>query len=48
VLDDIGADGRREVEREVERLQAWLAGTVVIPRFPTPLYEQLRGRHRMP
>jgi hypothetical protein len=42
LLDDIGADGRRAVEREVERLQTWLAGAVVIPRFPTPLYEDLR------
>jgi Winged helix DNA-binding domain len=43
LLDDVGADGRRAVEREAERLQTWLAGTVVIPRFPTPLYEQLRA-----
>jgi Winged helix DNA-binding domain len=42
VIDDIGADGRRAVEREVERLWTWLAGAVVTPRFPTPLYRQLR------
>jgi hypothetical protein len=42
LLDDIGADGRRAVERKVERLQTWLAGAIVIPRFPTPLYEELR------
>jgi hypothetical protein len=43
VLEDIGADGRRAVERQVDRLQAWLDGTVVVARFPTPLYEELRG-----
>ncbi|HMG27316.1 MAG TPA: winged helix DNA-binding domain-containing protein [Acidimicrobiia bacterium] len=42
VLDDIGVDGRRAVEREAERLRAWLDGTVVVARFPTPLHEQLR------
>jgi Winged helix DNA-binding domain len=42
VLEDIGADGRRAVGREVERLERWLAGKVVTPRFATPLYEQLR------
>ena len=43
LLDDVGADGRRAVEREVERLQTWLAGAVAVPRFPTPLYDQLRA-----
>jgi hypothetical protein len=43
LLDDVGADGRRAVERQVERLQTWLAGAVAVPRFPTPLYDQLRG-----
>ncbi len=42
-LDDIGADGRRAVEQQVERLQAWLAGAVVLPRFPTPVHRGLRG-----
>ena len=42
VLEDIGADGRRAVAREVARLQAWLDGTVVVARFPTPLYAELR------
>jgi hypothetical protein len=41
-LEDIGRDGRRAVERQVERLQAWLAGSVVLPRFPTPLFQELR------
>lgn len=41
-LDDVGRDGQRAVEREIERLDAWLAGAVVLPRFPTPLYQELR------
>jgi len=43
VLEDIGADARRAVEREVERLERWLDGTVVVARFPTPLYQELRA-----
>src|SRR5262245_32339609 len=43
VLEDIGADGRRAVEQEVERLERWLDGTVVVARFPTPLYQELRA-----
>jgi hypothetical protein len=43
ILDDIGADGLRAIEREVERLQTWLAGAVVTPRFPTPLDKELRS-----
>jgi hypothetical protein len=41
-LEDIGRDGQRAVERQIERLQAWLAGAVVLPRFPTPLFQELR------
>jgi hypothetical protein len=43
LLDDIGADGRRAVEGEAARLQAWLAGAIVVARFPTPLHQELRG-----
>jgi Winged helix DNA-binding domain len=43
LLDDIGADGRRAVEREVARLRKWLAGAVVVPRFATPLFDELRA-----
>ena len=42
LLHDLGADGRRAVEQAVERLQAWLDGTVVAARFPTPVHEALR------
>jgi Winged helix DNA-binding domain len=41
-LEDIGRDGRSAVERQVERLQAWLARSIVLPRFPTPLFQELR------
>jgi Winged helix DNA-binding domain len=43
LLDDVGADGRRAVEREIARVQAWLAGAIVVPRFATPLYDELRA-----
>jgi hypothetical protein len=39
LLEDIGADGVRAVEREAERLTEWLAGTRVLPRFPSPLWK---------
>jgi DNA glycosylase AlkZ-like len=42
LLEDIGAGGRLAVEREASSLQNWLGGTVVIPRFATPLYDELR------
>ncbi len=47
-LEDVGADGRRAIEREIERLQTWLAGAVVVPRFPTPLAQELRADSCMP
>jgi hypothetical protein len=43
LLDDIGADGRRAVEREAQRLERWLTGVVVVARYSTPLYEKLRA-----
>jgi hypothetical protein len=43
LLEDIGTEGERAVEREGARLHAWLAGVVVVPRFRTPLYEELRA-----
>jgi Winged helix DNA-binding domain len=38
MLEDIGTDGLRAVELEAERLTAWLDGTRVLPRFPSPLF----------
>jgi hypothetical protein len=43
LLEDIGAGAKRAVEREIDRLESWLAGTVVVARYATPLYEQLRA-----
>jgi Winged helix DNA-binding domain len=38
LLEDVGADGLAAVEREAARLTAWLGGTRVLPRFPSPLF----------
>jgi hypothetical protein len=32
------------IDVEATRLEAWLDGTVVKPRFPTPLEKRLRDR----
>ncbi len=37
LLEDVGADGLRAIEREAERLTAWFGGKRVLPRFPSPL-----------
>jgi hypothetical protein len=37
ILEDVGADGLRAIEREAARLSDWLGGTRVMPRFPSPL-----------
>jgi Winged helix DNA-binding domain len=41
LLEDVGADGDAAIEREAARLNAWLGGTKVLPRFPSPLSKQL-------
>ncbi len=43
LLVDVGRDGRAAVEAEASRLQDWLdaSGTVVKPRFPTPVQKEL-------
>jgi hypothetical protein len=38
MLEDVGADGLRAVEREAAGLTDWLGGTRVLPRFPSPLF----------
>ncbi len=43
IFDDIGADAMARVEAEAARLEHWLAGTRVTPRFPTPLERELRA-----
>ena len=42
LLEDVGADAAAEVEAEAARLDAWLGGTNVIPRFGAPLERELR------
>jgi hypothetical protein len=37
LLEDVGADAVTELEAEAERLTAWLAGTRIQARFPSPL-----------
>jgi hypothetical protein len=37
LLEDVGADGRAALEREAERLTAWLDGVRIAARFPSPL-----------
>jgi hypothetical protein len=37
LLEDVGADARKALEGEAARLSAWLNGTRVLPRFPSPL-----------
>ncbi|HEX2326468.1 MAG TPA: crosslink repair DNA glycosylase YcaQ family protein, partial [Chloroflexota bacterium] len=37
LLEDVGSEGLRALEGEAARLSAWLSGTRVLPRFPSPL-----------
>ncbi len=37
VLEDVGAEATRALEREAARLTEWLGGKRVLPRFPSPL-----------
>jgi hypothetical protein len=37
LLEDVGADALAAIEHEAERLEAWLGGVRVLPRFPSPL-----------
>jgi Winged helix DNA-binding domain len=41
LLEDLGANAVGQVEAEAARLEAWLGGVVVIPRFGTPLGREL-------
>jgi hypothetical protein len=43
LLDDVGDEARHAIDGEVERLQRWLGGVRVKPRFPTPLQKELAG-----
>jgi hypothetical protein len=39
LVEDVGGDGRRALDEEAARLTAWLRGTRVLPRFPSPLFK---------
>ena len=42
LLEDIGKDARAAIDREADRLRAWLGETRrVLPRFSTPLVKEL-------
>ena len=43
LLDRVGDAARRLVDVEASRLTAWLDGTVVAARFPTPLVKELNA-----
>jgi hypothetical protein len=43
LLEDVGSDCERAVEKEAARLRTRLGETAVVPRFPTPLYDELRA-----
>ena len=40
MLEDPGADGRAAIEAEAARLNEWLGGMRVMPRFPSPLSKE--------
>jgi hypothetical protein len=42
LLEDAGAEASSAIEREVQRLSAWLGPVRFTPRFPTPLEQSLR------
>lgn len=42
LLEDVGADAVRAIEAEAELLDAWLGETKVVPRFATPLANELK------
>ena len=37
LLEDLGRDGRRALQRRADELTAWLDGVRISPRFPSPL-----------
>ena len=41
MLEDVGAEASAAIELEAARLTEWLAGTRVLPRFPSPLSKEL-------
>ena len=43
MLEDVGGNAMRAIEHEAARLDEWLGGTRVIPRFPSPLSKIVAG-----
>jgi hypothetical protein len=41
LLEEVGADDERAIAAEAARLEDWLAGAKVVPRFATPLAREL-------
>lgn len=41
LLEQVGAAAETDLRAEADRLTEWLAGTVVLPRFPSPLAKQV-------
>ncbi len=41
LLEDVGTEARRALDQEAARLSAWLGGTRVLARFPSPLSKAL-------
>lgn len=41
LLEDVAAAVRRQIEAEAERISAWLGPTRIIPRFRTPVEQEL-------
>jgi hypothetical protein len=41
LLEDVGGDARSQIDTEAERIQSWLGDSRVIPRFRTPLEQEL-------
>ncbi len=39
LLEDVGADARDAIDAQAERVNGWLGGTRVLPRFPSPLWK---------
>jgi hypothetical protein len=43
LLEDVGVEAARAVEAEAARLAEWIRETRVVPRFPSPLHDELVG-----
>ena len=41
LLEDVGSEKRLEIEAEAERIRTWLGSTRIVPRFRTPVEQEL-------